>query len=173
MRRIHPGNSCASLYGSAGIMLETSTPEQLPRTSSANSRWWAASSRRRGYSRSSFSRQAVAEIIPRRILTGDASLDGLAGEGVRFRKIRNRNMMDTTPELEASSIELRERGQVTLPKSLRDALHLETGDALRAVKIANAIVLTPKRLDLDALRNQMRKLMKQHGVSAEDLLRDL
>ena len=81
--------------------------------------------------------------------------------------------MDTTPELEASSIELRERGQVTLPKSLRDALHLETGDALRAVKIANAIVLTPKRLDLDALRNQMRKLMKQHGVSAEDLLRDL
>ena len=81
--------------------------------------------------------------------------------------------METTSELEASAIELRERGQLTLPKSLRDALHLETGDALRAVKIANAIVLTPKRLDLDALRNQMRKLMKQHGVSAEDLLRDL
>ncbi|MFN0314036.1 MAG: AbrB/MazE/SpoVT family DNA-binding domain-containing protein [Burkholderiales bacterium] len=60
-----------------------------------------------------------------------------------------------------------------MPKSLRDALHLETGGALRAVKIGNAIVLTPKRLDLDALRSQMRKLMKQHGVSAEDLMRDL
>jgi len=48
-------------------------------------------------------------------------------------------------------------------KSLRDALHLETGDALRGVKIANAIVLTPQRMDLDALRKQMRKLMKQHG----------
>ena len=29
------------------------------------------------------------------------------------------------------------------------------------------------RMDLDALRKQMRKLMKQHGVSAEELLRDL
>lgn len=71
------------------------------------------------------------------------------------------------------TIELRERGQVTLPKALRVALHLETGDSLRAVKIANAIVLTPLRMDLEALRKQMRKVMKQHGVSAEDLLRDL
>ena len=80
--------------------------------------------------------------------------------------------METT-ELNTAAIELRERGQLTLPKLLRDALHLETGDALRAVKIANAIVLTPQRLDLDDLRKQMRKLMKQHGVSAEELLRDL
>ena len=78
-----------------------------------------------------------------------------------------------TVELDTSEIELRERGQLTLPKSLRDALHLETGDALRAVRIANSIVLTPQRLDLDALRKQMRKVMKQHGVSAEELLRDL
>ena len=80
--------------------------------------------------------------------------------------------MDTA-DLDTSEVELRERGQLTLPKSLRDALHLETGDALRAVRIANAIVLTPQRLDLDALRKQMRKVLKQHGVSAEDLLRDL
>jgi len=78
-----------------------------------------------------------------------------------------------TTELESSDIELRERGQVTLPKALREALHLETGDSLRAVKIANAIVLTPLRMDLEGLRKQIRKVMKQHGVSAEDLLRDL
>ncbi len=76
-------------------------------------------------------------------------------------------------KLESSDIELRERGQVTLPKALREALHLETGDALRAVMIANAIVLTPLRMDLEGLRKQIRKVMKQHGVSAEDLLRDL
>lgn len=76
-------------------------------------------------------------------------------------------------DLNTSEIELRERGQLTLPKSLRDALHLEAGDALRAVTIGNAIVLTPQRMDLDALRKQMRRLMKQHGVSAEELLRDL
>ena len=80
--------------------------------------------------------------------------------------------METT-ELEASDIALRERGQVTLPKALREALHLETGDSLRAVMIANAIVLTPLRMDLEGLRKQIRKVMKQQGVSAEDLLRDL
>ena len=76
-------------------------------------------------------------------------------------------------ELDTFEIELRERGQLTLPKSLRDALHLETGAVLRTVKIANTIVLTPQRLDLDALREQMRKLMKQHGMRGEVLLRDL
>ena len=80
--------------------------------------------------------------------------------------------METT-EQDTSGIKLRERGQLTLPKSLRDALHLETGDALRAVKIVNAIVLTSQRMNLDALRKQMRKLMKQHGVSAEEMLEAL
>lgn len=80
--------------------------------------------------------------------------------------------MDSTG-LETTEIELRERGQLTLPKSLRDALNLETGDALRAVKVGKAIVLTPQRLDLDALRKQVRTMMRQHGVSADELLRDL
>jgi len=78
----------------------------------------------------------------------------------------------TSAELKVSEVELRERGQVTLPKSLRDALHLEPGEMLRAARVGNAIVLTPQRMDLDALRRQVRKLMKQHGVSAEDLLGD-
>jgi len=110
-----------------------------------------------------------------RCVRGPAScckLDGLSSGGVRFQIIRILTIMETA-ELDTSEIELRERGQLTLPKSLRDALHLETGDALRAVRIANAIVLTPQRLDLDALRKQMRKLMKQHGVSVQELLRDL
>lgn len=78
-----------------------------------------------------------------------------------------------TTQPNTATICLRERGQLTLPKSLRDALHLETGDTLRAVKIANAIVLTPRRMDLDAPRKQVRKLMKQHGVSTDALLGDL
>jgi bifunctional DNA-binding transcriptional regulator/antitoxin component of YhaV-PrlF toxin-antitoxin module len=76
-------------------------------------------------------------------------------------------------EVETPEIELRERGLLTLPKSLRDALRLEPGEMLRAAKVGNAIILTPQRMDLDALRQQMRRLMKKHGVTAEDLLRDL
>ena len=73
----------------------------------------------------------------------------------------------------ANSLEIRDRGQVTLPKSLRASLRLETGDKLRGVRVGDAIVLLPQRLALDDLRRQVKRLMKQSGVSARDLLKDL
>lgn len=73
----------------------------------------------------------------------------------------------------ALEVALRQRGQLTLPRSLRDALHLEPGEMPRAAKVGNAIVLTPQPMDLAALRQQMRGLIKERGVTAEDLLHDL
>ncbi len=75
--------------------------------------------------------------------------------------------------MRATNLEVRDRGQVTLPKALREALHLEKGDAVRAVQIGDSIVLTPQRMELDALRKEIRRLMKQHNVTPEELLRDL
>lgn len=75
--------------------------------------------------------------------------------------------------MKATSLAVRERGQVTLPKSLRDALDIEAGDVVNAVQIGDAIVLTPKRMDLDALRREIQRLMKKQKVTADDLLRDL
>ncbi len=75
--------------------------------------------------------------------------------------------------MRANSLAVRDRGQVTLPKALRDALEIETGDRVRAVQIGDAIVLTPQRLELDALRKEFRRLMKKHQVTPDDLLRDL
>lgn len=75
--------------------------------------------------------------------------------------------------MRSASLEVRARGQVTLPKALREALQLEEGDAVRAVQIGDAIVLTPQRMELDALRKEIRRLMKRHNVTAGELLRDL
>ncbi len=75
--------------------------------------------------------------------------------------------------MRANSLEVRDRGQVTLPKKLRDSLHLEKGDALRGVQVGDAIVLIPQRMELDNLRRQIRRLMKQRGVTARELLKDL
>lgn len=75
--------------------------------------------------------------------------------------------------MRTASLEVRERGQVTLPKALRDALQLESGDAVRAVQIGDSIVLTPQRMELDALRKEVRRMLKKHQVTADDLLRDL
>jgi AbrB family looped-hinge helix DNA binding protein len=75
--------------------------------------------------------------------------------------------------MKATALAVRDRGQLTLPKALRDALDLETGDRVKAVQVGDAIVLTPQRLEIDALRKQVRRLMKKHRVTPEDLLRGL
>lgn len=75
--------------------------------------------------------------------------------------------------MRTASLAVRERGQMTLPKVLRDALDLETGDTVRAVQIGDAIVLTPQRLDLDALRREIQRLMKKNRVTADELLSGL
>ena len=75
--------------------------------------------------------------------------------------------------MRATNLAVRDRGQVTLPKALRDALDLEAGDTVRAVQVGDAIVLTPQRPDLDALRKQIQRLMKRQQVTADELLRGL
>ena len=75
--------------------------------------------------------------------------------------------------MRATNLAVRDRGQVTLPKTLRDALDIETGDTVKAVQVGDAIVLTPQRPDLDALRKQIQRLMKRKQVTADELLRGL
>jgi len=75
--------------------------------------------------------------------------------------------------MKATALAVRGRGQVTLPKALRDALDLDAGDRVKAVQIGDAIVLTPQRMELDALRKEVRRLMKRHRVTPEELLRGL
>lgn len=75
--------------------------------------------------------------------------------------------------MRTASLAVRERGQVTLPKTLRDALDIEAGDTVKAVQIGDAIVLTPQRLELDALRREVQRLMKRHKVTADELLSGL
>lgn len=63
-----------------------------------------------------------------------------------------------------TNLQVRDRGRLTLPKTLRDALQLKKGDAVRAVQIGDSIVLIPQRMELDALRREVRRLMKKHNV---------
>lgn len=72
-----------------------------------------------------------------------------------------------------AKLQVRDRGRLTLPKTLRDALQLKKGRTLRAVQTGDFIVLTPQRIELDVLRRKVRRLMKKYNVSADDLRRNL
>lgn len=75
---------------------------------------------------------------------------------------------------EAAMASMRERGEVTIPKKIREAIHLEAGEAVEFIPIGqDAVLMTPKRLELKEARRMIRAVLKRSRVKAEDVLAGL
>lgn len=72
-----------------------------------------------------------------------------------------------------SVAEIKSRGQLTIPKKIRERGHIEEGQVVSIIPVGDSIIITPKRLELDEARRQMKKLLKASGLSVEDLLSGL
>jgi AbrB family looped-hinge helix DNA binding protein len=66
--------------------------------------------------------------------------------------------------------EIRARGQLTIPKKVREKGPLYEGETVSIIPIGNSILVTPHRLELDEARREIRKIMRASGVTLEDLL---
>lgn len=69
--------------------------------------------------------------------------------------------------------EIKARGQLTVPKKIRDSLKFEEGQAVTFLTIGDSVIISPKRLDLDDARRQIRRIVKESGVNEEEILSDL
>jgi AbrB family looped-hinge helix DNA binding protein len=69
--------------------------------------------------------------------------------------------------------EIKSRGQLTIPKKIREISRLEEGQAVSIIPVGDSVIITPKRLDLDEARREIKKILKAAGVSPEDLLAGL
>ena len=69
--------------------------------------------------------------------------------------------------------EIKSRGQLTIPKKIRDMSHLEEGQVVSIIPLGDSVIITPKRLELDEARRQIRKILKASGISEKDLLAGL
>ena len=78
-------------------------------------------------------------------------------------------MITTVPK----SVKLWGRGQLTIPKEVREALKLDEEDQLSVFVVGRCMVLTPKRLLGPALAKNVQKAMKAKGLTLDDLLKDL
>ena len=78
-------------------------------------------------------------------------------------------MITTVPK----PVKLWGRGQLTIPKGIRQALKLDPDDQLSVFVVGRCLVLTPKRLLGPALAKDVARSMKANGLSLEDLLQDL
>ncbi len=68
---------------------------------------------------------------------------------------------------------IRERGQLTIPKEIRERGSLSDGETVTIIPVGDAILVSPQKLGLEEARREIRKLMKRTGVTAEELLEGL
>ena len=69
--------------------------------------------------------------------------------------------------------EIRARGRLTIPKKIRNMLNLEDGQAVTFLAIGDSVIISPKRMDLDEARRQIRRTMKEANLTESELLADL
>ena len=78
-------------------------------------------------------------------------------------------MITTLPK----SVKLWGRGQLTIPKEVRDVLKLSDETQLTIFVIGQCLMLTPKRLLRASLAKSIEKSMINKGLSLKNLLDDL
>jgi len=76
--------------------------------------------------------------------------------------------MHRSPPMEAT---VAERGQITLPKAVRDALGLTKGTTLK-VELEGGRIILRKNVD-DAISRARGKFKLPEGVTTDDIMREL
>jgi AbrB family looped-hinge helix DNA binding protein len=66
--------------------------------------------------------------------------------------------------------EIKSRGQLTIPKKIRESCTLEEGQVVSLIPIGNSVLITPKRLPLEEARREVRKILKASGIAVDELL---
>jgi bifunctional DNA-binding transcriptional regulator/antitoxin component of YhaV-PrlF toxin-antitoxin module len=71
------------------------------------------------------------------------------------------------------SIQVSQRGLVTLPKSLRQAYSIQEGDQLTLLDLGGVFVLSPRRSEIDRIADQIGTALAEKGESLESMLQAL
>ena len=76
--------------------------------------------------------------------------------------------------METKIIQIRQKGVITVPVELRRKYGLSEGDIFTLVDLGEGVfILTPGSSEVARLGDQVAKILREEGVSTEDLLRAL
>lgn len=70
-------------------------------------------------------------------------------------------------------IQVRQRGQVTIPRKVRESLAIEDGDTLVLLPVGETLILVPRQLRAPELMDRLASMLEASDVSLVDLLSDL
>jgi len=71
------------------------------------------------------------------------------------------------------TVQVAQRGVVTLPKSIREAYGLQPGDTLTLLDLGGVLLLSPRRSEVDALADRITKALTEQGETLESMLHTL
>jgi bifunctional DNA-binding transcriptional regulator/antitoxin component of YhaV-PrlF toxin-antitoxin module len=69
--------------------------------------------------------------------------------------------------------EVKSRGQLTIPKKIREAGYMEEGQNVTIIPIGDSLLVTPRSLKLEDARRELRRILRNSGLSLKDLLAGL
>lgn len=69
-----------------------------------------------------------------------------------------------------STVQIRQRGTLTLPVDLREKYGIQSGDTFRIVDLDGVFILTPMVPMVPELAREIERLRLEAGLSTEDLL---
>jgi AbrB family looped-hinge helix DNA binding protein len=70
----------------------------------------------------------------------------------------------------SETVQVRQRGTVTLPASLREKYGIEPGDTFRIIDLDGVFVLTPMVPMVPELAREIERLRQDAGLTTEELL---
>ena len=71
------------------------------------------------------------------------------------------------------TVDLAQRGQVTIPKALRVQHKWDAGQQFSIIDLDGVIVMSPRVSSIDALADQLRDDLVNEGATLEDMLTEL
>ena len=75
--------------------------------------------------------------------------------------------------MESATLQIAQRGVITVPKSLRDTYGLADGDTLTLLDLGGVFVLAPVRTEINALADRVAAQWSQDGETIETMLQAL
>jgi len=74
---------------------------------------------------------------------------------------------------DAMTVQIGQRGVVTLPKELRQSYNLRPGDSLTIIDLGGVFALSPRRSEVDALAERIAQTLTATGETLETMLQTL
>jgi bifunctional DNA-binding transcriptional regulator/antitoxin component of YhaV-PrlF toxin-antitoxin module len=62
---------------------------------------------------------------------------------------------------------------MTIPKKVRQITHFEENEIVTIIPIGDSIIITPRKLELEEARRQIKKIVKKSGTSMEKIFASL